>query len=373
MLRSITNIRALLDRELKQVVRNKLLVSLLIFTVFYVVMLIPHIINNDVQDLKVAVVDNDRTDLSHRLAEKIGLTDKLTFKGVFGTYEDALEEVKLGNVECIAVMPEGLENGFLSGDVRKIQVVVNGVNKTKAQIGMFMVEALLSSSISEYFDEQGYHYLPDTDVISTLNLYNPTMDYTLFIVPLLPLTVGFFICIIIMGITMTADTSNGFMEIINASPVKSWALILSKILACYIISLPMFVATIILSNLLYGLPGWEQAGNIFVCFSVYLFGICAITIIINNVSTSILQVPLIMSITATVLLLMSGFCTPPESMDVVMQKLNWANPSRTFTIILRSIVLKGANLRNLAPWIGTLTIQSMALCALAVVTFKKRN
>ena len=373
MKRYLVNISTLVRKELKQVIRNKTLLSTLVFYLLFTTFLLPRVINFDLRNLKVTVVDKNQSVLTEKIIRDIGNSGKMELIGSYGTYEDALKIVEYGKADCIVVLPDDLEKNYLSGNYDKIQLTVKAVNMAKAQIGQHMVEAVIMSSVLEYFQSQGVTLDSGTAVISECNLFNPTMDYILFIVPVLLLIMGCYLGLSMTKNTMASEVRSGFMNLINVSPLKPWTLILSKIVSCCIVGSVMFALTLVLSYLFYGLPSqWSMIGGIFLCFIIFLIAISSLAIFIRNILHNTILALLIPTIISAILYLFSGLFTPPESMSESLQYVNYINPGRYLVIILRGIVLKGAEIRDLAVQFSLLGLVAAVMCVLAIVSFRKR-
>ena len=63
-------LKYLLEKEFKQILRNKFLSKLIFVLPVTTIVIFPFVTNQDVQDVKLAVVDQDRSPLSERLVQK---------------------------------------------------------------------------------------------------------------------------------------------------------------------------------------------------------------------------------------------------------------------------------------------------------------
>lgn len=370
---SLRGISAVVVKELKQLLRSRALVALIVLYPFFAALIIPRIYCFDLKNVRMAVVDSDNSALSSVLTESLDCSDMLTLCGVCGSYEEAFELMEKGLVDCIAVFPEGLEGSILAGDVKKVQLSMKAVDVTKGILGTKLVKASLLTAVSKYFGQQGVELRPDTGLISEMNLYNPTMDYLLFMIPVILLSVAFAVCSNVTVNSMTSEMSSGVLEIMNASPIRPWALVASKIIACYIAGLAATVISLSISYVAYGMPQWGSLGLIFLFFSIYLLGLPAFAIFLGNISTSHMQAFFLIVIFLTVSQYMSGFLTPAESMVEWMQKVNVVNPAYYLVVVLRSIYLKGASLADLLRPLAIMVLQCAGLWALAIFTFRKRH
>lgn len=370
---SLTGISAIVVKELKQLLRNRILVALIIFYPFFAVLIIPIVYCFDLKNVNVAIVDYDRSILSAMMAENLNFSDKITFSGIYGTYDEAFDMLENGDVDCIVLVPQGLESSCLSGTAEKIQLSIKAVDITKGILGSKLIKASLLSTASKYFKKQGMTIRPDRNYISEINLYNPTLDYLLYMIPVILLSVAFAICSNVTVNSMTNETTSGIAEIMNVCPLKPWALVESRIISCYLAGLAAMVVSLTISYVAYGSPQFGFLGAIFIFFSLYLLGLPAFAQFIGNISPSPMAAFIIIVVILTLSQYMSGSLTPSESMVEWMQKLNVINPAHYLVVALRSIYMKGAGLSDLLKPLMIMSIQCGVLWALAICTFKKRR
>ena len=70
--------------------------------------------------------------------------------------------------------------------------------------------------------------------------------------------------------------------------------------------------------------------------------------------------------------LLSGFMFPRSEMPLLIQPLTYMIPATYFIEILRGIVLRGADFRDLLPWVAGLTICCVVILMLSVTRFRKQ-
>jgi ABC-2 type transport system permease protein len=71
-------------------------------------------------------------------------------------------------------------------------------------------------------------------------------------------------------------------------------------------------------------------------------------------------------------ILLSGFLFPFEGMPVIAQWLAQVLPLTHFNVIIRGIMLRGADLPEVWPQIAKLAVFLVVMLAIAVARFKKR-
>ena len=79
----------LLDKEIRQFFRNAFLPKLVIVFPVMVILIIPWVTTMDVRHIGVSVVDNDHSETSRRIIQKIEASDYFNLRGVTESYDDS--------------------------------------------------------------------------------------------------------------------------------------------------------------------------------------------------------------------------------------------------------------------------------------------
>lgn len=373
MKNSLIGILALMEKEMRQLFRNKALMAWLIIFPIINVLLITRIYNFDVKNINVVVVDADHSALSAMLTDGLSHSGRVTLYAQCTTFEEAFDLMEKGNVDCIAIFPKGLESSYYSSNRQKVQLSVKAVDITKGLLGTKMVQKSVLTTISKYFKQRGIEVQSNNETIREINLYNPNMDYVLFMVSVVLFTVGFVVCLNVSISSMLNEEASGVAELMNVSPMKPWALVTAKILFCYVSGLIVMAIAIIISYLAFGMPNMESLGVIFVVYSLYILRVPAFAVFVNNLTTNSIQAYFLNFTFLTISQYMSGFLTPSESMVEWMQHLNFINPEYYVVVALRSIYMKGAGFMDLLFPLGMMTVMCGVFWVLAICTFKKRH
>lgn len=367
----LIGILAIVEKELKQLFRNKLLVALMIFIPIFAVLILTRVYSFELKNVNVAVVDADRSTLSARLTDGLDRSGNVTLSERFTTYDEAFDLMEKGNIDCIVLFPKGLESSYYSSNRQKVQLSVKAVDVTKGILGTKLVQTSILSAVSRYFRHQGIDFQPEEEVIREINLYNPTMDYTLFMVSVALLSIAFVVCCNTSVSSMFNEELSGITELMNVSPMRPFALVMARILSCYIAGLVSMVVGLACSYFVYGIPEIQSFGLIFIIYSLYILGVPAFAVCVNNLTSNPMQAFLIITAFLMISQYMSGFLTPSESMVEWIQKLNIINPAHYLVVALRSIYMKRAGLTDLLRPLAVMAVQCGVLWILAICTFRK--
>lgn len=371
MKNSLIGILTIVEKELKQLLRNRLLVALMIIIPIFATLVLTRIYSFELKDVNVAVVDEDHSPLSARLIDGLDRSGKVSLSEYCTTYDEAFDLMEKGNIDCIVLFPKGLESIYYSSNRQKVQLYVKAVDVTKGILGTKLIQASIMSAVSKYFRYQGIYLQLEEDVIREINLYNPTMDYVLFMVSVALLSIAFVVCCNTSVSSMLNEEISGITELMNVSPMRPGALVIAKILSCYIAGLTSMVVGLVCSYFVYGIPEIQSCGLIFIVYSLYILGVPAFAIFVNNLTSNPIQAFLIITAFLMISQYMSGFLTPSESMVEWMQKLNVINPAHYLVVSLRSIYMKGAGIEDLLRPLSVMAIQCGVLWGLAICTFRK--
>ena len=197
-------------------------------------------------------------------------------------------------------------------------VAANAVNGTKGSLG----GSYLSSIISDYTRELGSESssqglagkpLPRVD-ITTQNLYNPTLNYKLFMIPALMVMLLTLICGFLPALNVVGEKEAGTIEQINVTPVGKFTFIAAKLIPYWLIGFVVLTICFVLAWVLYGIL---PAGHFLTIYGMALFFLPVVSgfgLVISNHSTTLQQAMFVMWFFMLILILMSGLFTPIHSM-----------------------------------------------------------
>ena len=227
-------IKFLIEKEFKQLFRNSFLPKLIFIFPCMIMILMPWAANLEIKNINLNIVDNDHSVLSRRLVDKIGASTYFCLTALPDTYDEALLAIEAGSADVVLEIPRDFEKDWVKGEAPRLLVAANAVNGTKGSLG----GSYLSSIISDYTRELGSESssqglagkpLPRVD-ITTQNLYNPTLNYKLFMIPALMVMLLTLICGFLPALNVVGEKEAGTIEQINVTPVGKFTFIAAKLI-----------------------------------------------------------------------------------------------------------------------------------------------
>lgn len=357
---------ALLRKEVIMMRRNPLVPRIILLLPFVVVLVIPLVATFDVKNVDVAVVDNDRSQLSRRIISDMDATDELRIATVCSSQDVGLGMVERGEADVVLAIPP-----HFSRDLSKLDVEVNGVNAIKGMLGMQYVSASISSTIAQWRVENGLA-VPARD-ISVIDCYNPTLSFRNYMIPALMVFLLIMICGFLPTLNLVGEKESGTIEAMNVTPVGRLTFVLSKLIPFWIVGMVVLTIGMAVGWAVYGVAPVGSAGAIYLAAILLSLVMSGLGVIVANKSSTMLQSIFVMFAVIMIFQLMGGLFTPIGSMPQWAQYVTYAIPPRYFNEIMRAVYLKGSTVGEL--WFQYLSLGSFALLALlmAAVTYKKRS
>ena len=277
------------------------------------------------------------------------------------------------------VSDRDMEREFMNGNSAHVLVAANAVNGTKGGLG----GAYLSTIVNEYalqLQEEMPQNVQTTFVtngklpieLSTLNLFNPNLNYKLFMIPALMVMLLTLICGFLPALNVVGEKEAGTIEQINVTPVSRFTFIIAKLLPYWIIGFVVLTICFLLAWLLYGIVPVGNLGLIYFFSVLFVLAMSGLGLVISNHSATMQQAMFVMWFCMLILILMSGLFTPISSMPGWAQAITVLNPLKYLMEVMRMVFLKGSSLMDLLPQLFALLLFATVLNFWAVMSYKKR-
>lgn len=364
-------LKALLKKEFTLMRRNPIIPKVILVMPFMVMLVVPLVADLDVKNVNVAVVDNDRSQLSRRMVSDLGAAESVTVAVVCDTHNDAMIVVENGDADVLLTIPVDYSKNTVNGGNAYVDVEANGVNAIKGMLGAQYVSQSVLGTLQRYKGESGIDMpLPD---ISVINRYNPTLDFRNYMIPALMVVLLIIICGFLPTLNLVSEKESGTIEAMNVTPVNRWVFVLSKLIPFWIVGLLVVTVGMLVGWLVYGLVPQGSIGAIYLASILFSLVMSGLGVSIANQSSTMIQSIFVMFAFIIIFQLMGGLFTPVSSMPQWAQYITYAVPPRYFIEIMRSVYLKGTSLIELMPQYCALLGFAVSLCTFAAISYKKRT
>ena len=384
-------LRFLIQKEFLQIRRNSFLPKLILFFPVMIMCVMPWVMNMEVKNIRVQVVDNDRSTQSLQLVHSIEASRYFVFGGQQPSYQAALKEIETGKTDVALVIPQhysrDLTKGSASrekngagsnsaeaqpalaegnGDMPQVLIAANAVNGTKGSMGGAYLSQIVTANAS-----------PNTAALqsklSSLFLYNKHLNYKVFMIPALLAVVMMLMCGFLPALNIVGEKESGTIEQINVTPVSKWSFILAKLIPYWLIALFAVTVCLLLSWAVYGITCQGPLWLVYVLAMLLALFFSSFGLIISNYSDTMQQAVFVMWFFIVCIMLLSGLFTPTRSMPSWAYATTYVNPMSYFIEAVRTVFVRGGTIMSVWRQILALGSISLLMSVWAVLSYKKNN
>ena len=356
-------IKYLLQKEFLQIRRNSFMPKIIFIFPIMVMCVMPWVMNQEVKNIRVDVVDMDRTKQSQQLVHQVKASNYFIFNGQKVTYQEAMKDIETSKADIILEIRDG-----------KYLIAANAVNGTKGAIGSAYLSQIvsngnLSSLTSNLIPEQS----SPTRSLSSLYLYNKGQNYKVFMIPALMGILMMMLCGFLPALNIVGEKEKGTIEQINVTPVSKWSFILAKLIPYWIIGLVVLTLCLVLSWLVYDITCQGPLLLVYLLSILLALFFSSFGLIVSNYSDTMQQAMLVMWFFVVCLMLLSGLFTPTRSMPDWAYMTTYINPMHYFTDAVRTVFVRGGGFTTIAHQLLALAIIGGIMSCWAVLSFKKNS
>ena len=372
-------LKFLIEKEFKQLLRNSFLPRLIIGYPCIVMIIMPWAANMEIKNISVNVVDNDHSVVSQRLIHKIDASSYFRLNNLSPTYNSALRDIESGDADVILEIPRHFEKKLENGEASHVLLAANAVNGSKGGLASSYMTATLADYNAQLHVEnpslgivqEAASSVQPSVSVSEKNLYNPHLNYKLFMVPALMVMLVTVICGFLPALNIVSEKEVGTIEQMNVTPVGKFKFILAKLIPFWVVGFVVLTLSFGLAWLIYGILPVGSLGSIYLLSALFVLVMSGFGLVISNHSATMQQAMFVMFFFIIILLLMSGLFTPVMSMPQWAQIITILNPLKYFVDIMRMVYLKGSGLADLSLQIGALLAFATLFTFWAVKSYRK--
>ena len=356
---------AVANKELRQIVRDRRTLLMLLFMPAVFLLLYGYALNFDIRNVALAVQDRDRSTQSRALVSAFVNSGYFEQVAEFTDPEELDRLFNRNEARAALVIPASYGRDVVNRRPVQVQVVIDGDNANTATTVMGYAQSIVADVAAEAVVGA---------VVAPLRMeprvwYNPQLRSTLFLVPGLIAYIAMITAVISTALSVVREKERGTMEQVRMAPISPAAYIVGKTMPYLALSFLSALLIIFAAMLLFDLP--MRGSWLLLCGAIALFliGAQAQGLVISSIAPTqqvAFQVALLSSFLPTFIL--SGFIFPISSMPPAIQVVTYVIPARYFIVALRAIVLKGAELA--AFWTDMLALAIFAAVMLALASIR---
>ncbi len=347
----LDRIGAVMVKEVRQLARDRLTFGMIVGIPLMQMLLFGYAINFDVRSLRAAVVDDAGTSLSRRFIADLQASGVVEFVAPSAGIGELRRRMSAGEISVGVYVPPDFERRVIDGSRPAAQLLVDGSEP--------MVDSVARGLASVPLPRRDGVYGKPASTLEVRTEYNPERRTAVQIVPALIGLILNMTMVIFTAAAIVRERERGNLELLIATPIRSWELMTGKLLPYVAIGLVQTTLILAVGSLLFDVP---VNGSL---LDLYLAAL------ISTLAHTQFQAFQLAFFTVLPSILLSGFMFPFDGMPKVAQWLAQLLPLTHFTDMVRGIVLRGAPITDLAGPAAKLLVFLAVMLVIATRRFHK--
>ena len=364
-------------KEWLHIIRDPRTLGLVIVMPVMMLFLLGYAVANDVTDIPMAVADLSQTENSRTLVDKLAVSGFFRYTYSAQSENEILKLLDEGTVKAGLYIPEDFGRSISTGETGTIQFYIDGSNPTVAQTAQLAAETISQSMSQEILinrlERSGSGMQLNLPVDARLRyLYNPDMKRMNFMIPGLVAIILQIQTLLLTAFAIVREREQGTLEQLIVTPVRSWELMLGKILPFVVVAFVNVVMTVAVGAIWFGVKVAGSITLLAVLSLIFLLGSLGLGVFISNISKTQMQAMYMASFIMMPSFILAGLLFPRENMPWLAYYAGYLLPVTYFLEIVRGIILKGAGFASLWVWIWPMAVFSIIVFFASVLMFQKR-
>ncbi|NTU87969.1 MAG: ABC transporter permease, partial [Chlorobiaceae bacterium] len=203
--------------------------------------------------------------------------------------------------------------------------------------------------------------------------FNPALRSVYLFVPGLMALILMLVSALMTSISITREKEIGTMEVLLVSSLRPTEIILGKVAPYMLLAFINVLTVLALAFMVFGVPCRGSLPLLILESLLFILTALSLGIFISTITAS-QQAAMMISLGGLLLptILLSGFIFPVASMPLPLQVFSNIIPAKWYLIIVRAIMLKGADFSYLWQETLVLVLMTVLLMAASIRKFSER-
>lgn len=379
-------LRRIIRKEFIQALRDPRMRSMLFLPPLIQLMIFGYAASLDVDNAKIAWMDQDRTPQSRELLSEFEGSGRFVIAGM-PTDERAMQTMMdRGQVDAVVRVLPGFARDVARGRNTSVQVLLDGTNSNTASI----ISGYASQAIARYSSVAMEHQTTGMLVGSTMTAgsavgqpipqvaartrvwFNPDLRSRNYFIPGVIVNIITLVTLSLTAMAIVREKEIGTMEQLMVTPIRASELIIGKTLPFVAVGIWDMLLVMAAALLVFHVPFRGNFWLLFASTLLFLLTTLGAGLFISTVSKTQTQAMMATSLFFQPFFMLSGFTFPIRNMPVVAQWMTFFNPVRYFMEIVRGVFLQGAGVESLWPQMAALAVFGVTILWLSVQRFHKQ-
>ena len=367
---------SMIRKEFIQIFRDARTLVIIVLIPIMQLFLLGFSATTDVKNVQLAIWDQSRTVQSRELIDAFRSANYFTIAFDVGSQKDIQDLIETGQVRAALIIPPDYDSQLSAGDAN-VSMILDGSDPAVGSTAFSTARLIGQSYATQVLKQQSALYSRLATVQPPLEVhtqvwYNPDLRSTFYMIPGVIGMILYTITSILTATTIVRERERGTIEQLIVTPIRSWELVIGKILPYVILAFFDTLEIIILGHLFFGVPVRGDLALVLSLSGLLLLSGLGIGLLASTMAHTQQEAMLMVWTSLLPSIFLSGFFFPIEAMPRVLQWFSYIIPLRYYLVIIRALLVKGVGASALVAQIYPLALFGIFIMGVAAMRFRKR-
>jgi ABC-2 type transport system permease protein len=378
---NIQRLKALLYKEMVQLLRDRRTLLLLFALPIIQLFLFAYAVSLTVDHLPTAIFDQSNDPRSRDVIQSLVNSGYFDVKITADNEQQIVKAMDSGRVKVGVVIPPDFSDTVARGQGNFL-LLLDGSDSFSVQSGYSAASAIAQKYSLSLASETVQKTGKNPNLVNSLNnltvstatrvLYNPDMNGLIFILPGLIAMIIQNIIVAHSALAVVREREAGTLEQLLATPARPLEMLIAKLIPGLLVVMVDMVLTLFLGVFALGVPFRGDLGLFFLLSILFIISGMGLGLMVSTVSKTQRQAQQLTQLINVFAMLLTGFIYPRNTMPVVAQWIGDLIPMTYFLRIARGIITRGVGINFIWPDALALVVYSAVLILMAAVVTRKR-
>lgn len=359
-------------KEFKHIFRDKTTMLILFAMPLVMIILFSYAISTEVKNISVGVLDYSKDYQTQKIISEIESNKYFTIKKYIRDKQGIEDAFLKDNINLVIVFSENFAENMAHSKQASVQLLADGTEANSAAMYTGYAQGVLGQYLKNINNKGSNTSSFNIDVVN-YKLYNPQSKSKYMFVPGVLGMMFLLLNAMMSSIAIVREKERGTMEMLLASPLRPYTIIISKLVPYFTLSSATFCLVLLFANFVIGVPVNGSILLLILLCLLYIFTALSMGLLISTLMQSQMAAMLVSGMVLMLpTIMLSGMMFPIESMPNILQWLSYIVPARWFISAVRKIMIQGVGFYAMQTEFLALGIMVVFYLTIALKKYKIR-
>jgi len=364
---------AVLAKEFIQMRRDRLTFGMMVGIPIVQLVLFGYAINTDPHHLPTLLEMNDHGPVARAVLTGMETSEYFDFQGLVTGPEAGDKALRDGTANFVVAIPADFERDIVRGLSPEILVSADASDPIAVGTAMGALSGIVETAVKQTLEGplRAAAGSPAPFSVVAHRQFNPEQASSVNTVPGLLAVILAMTMVLITAVAIVRETERGTMEMLIATPVRPFEVMLGKILPYVFVGYIQTIVFLVAAEVLFDVPFLGSRWAFFVGFNIYIVVNLALGFLISTLVRTQMQAMQASFMTILPTILLSGFMFPFAGMPGWAQAIGTAIPATHYLRIVRKVMLKNGDFSDITGDLRAIVIIGAVIVLISMLRYRQ--